>query len=323
MGNYISTIDLTHEEWLRQRQNFITASGYASIIGANPYQTPYEYWEEKKAAIPRISEDTERMEIGRIIEGFIAEYWSSKFNRKVQKDNKIRISKDYPMAVNMDRVILKENERTPGYLECKNVDLWVYNGWDTGPDGEKLAPVYYYTQVMFGLAVTGYEFGYHAILVGGNHLVSIRYERDEKLIQEIKNFSKEWWERYILGDEVPDKMVTDFRNTPIEDIKGTIEASQEFILKHKLLLEAKSELAKWNDRKKDLESQVQELIGDNETVTYLGQEIATWKGQSRINVDQKRLKEEKPEIFNEYSAVSQFRVLRQKNIKEQTKEQAA
>ncbi|MFC2084948.1 YqaJ viral recombinase family protein [Bacteroidota bacterium] len=312
---FISTLELTKEQWLKERQNYITASGFASIIGANPYQTPYQYWLDKKSAIPILNEHTERMEIGLEIEDFIANYWAKKMGRRIQKDNKIRIHpKNRIMAVNIDRMILKDTENTPGYLECKNIDGYVYNGWEDDPQGGKKIPIYYYTQMMFGLAVTGWEWGRFAILVGGNHLIDMPIRRDNDFIKRIEDFSHEWWSKYMLEDKEPDKVVSDFKLST--DVKGQVEADPEYLLIHKMHLEVKDQLKKLKRRKEDIEESIYEKIGEYAEVVYLDQVIATWKSQSRLFVEQKKLQEEKPEIFNEYSKLSDFRVLYTKAIKE-------
>ena len=312
---FVDTKTLSHEEWLGQRQKFITASGFASIISANPFQSPYQYWEEKLAEIPIVSEDNERMEIGREIEDFIASQYMKRTGRKVREDNKIRIHPKCPhMAVNIDRLIVSENGDGSGYLECKNVDGWVYNSWESDEQGGKRVPTYYYCQVQFGLAVTGWDYGAFAILVGGNKLVIQPIKRDDKFIEEMETYAEDWWEKHINQRIPPEMESSDFKRSV--NVGGEYEADEKYIVIHKLLLETKEQIGILDKRKKELESQIYSKIGENDIIVYKDQIICTWKLQGRSGLDSKRLGAEAPDIYTKYEKISHFRVLRPKKIKE-------
>lgn len=65
-------------------------------------------------------------------------------------------------------------------------------------------PSSYLAQVQHYLAVTGYKKAYIAVLIGGNRFIWKEIERDEELINLIIDKEKDFWERYILGNEIPD-----------------------------------------------------------------------------------------------------------------------
>ena len=55
-------------------------------------------------------------------------------------------------------------------------------------------------------------------------------------------------------------------------------------------------------------------IGDNESLLYNGEIVATWKAQHRSTIDSKKLKTKYPEIAEECEKKSVVRVFRPKEI---------
>ena len=45
------------EEWLKERESGVGSSEVATIIGVNPYQTPYQLWRRKKGIDPPTPEN--------------------------------------------------------------------------------------------------------------------------------------------------------------------------------------------------------------------------------------------------------------------------
>jgi len=52
------------------------------------------------------------------------------------------------------------------------------------------------------------------------------------------------------------------------------------------------------------------MIGECEVLQCGDEKLASWKSQTRESLDLKALKKDKPELFDQYSKVSSFRVLR-------------
>src|SRR4030095_11106389 len=62
----------SREEWLRHRQQDVTASVVGALFGVHPYQTPAGLWAEKTGVeLPR--RDTAEVRRGGLLEGAIAE----------------------------------------------------------------------------------------------------------------------------------------------------------------------------------------------------------------------------------------------------------
>lgn len=54
MSNYekISTINMTHEDWLKERRHSIGGSDVGALLGLNRYRSPYTVWAEKIGLLP-------------------------------------------------------------------------------------------------------------------------------------------------------------------------------------------------------------------------------------------------------------------------------
>ena len=52
----VSTVGMSHEDWLAHRKNAIGGSDAAGIVGMNQYSSPYSIWAEKLDKLPPIKE---------------------------------------------------------------------------------------------------------------------------------------------------------------------------------------------------------------------------------------------------------------------------
>ena len=73
----VCTENMTRDEWIKFRKNYIGGSDAAAIIGLNPFVTPYSLWAEKTGRLPE-REDNEAMRQGRDLEQYVADLASRK-----------------------------------------------------------------------------------------------------------------------------------------------------------------------------------------------------------------------------------------------------
>ena len=84
-----------------------------------------------------------------------------------------------------------------GIIECKNTGSWMAGDWtEQIPDHAEL-------QIQDNMAVSGASHGYACGLVGGNHLVIARVDRDDALIELINDEEYRLWHEHILTDTPP------------------------------------------------------------------------------------------------------------------------
>lgn len=181
----ISTKDMSHEVWLEERKKAIGGSDASSIIGLNPWSSPYTVWADKLGKIPP-KEDNEAMRLGRDLEDYVAQRFCEKTGKKVRRERSILYNKDYPFAhANVDRLIVGEDAG----LECKTTSVLNLSRFKNGsfPDN-------YYVQCVHYLMVTGCKKWYLGVLVLGEGFYDFTIERDEEEIAALAKSEAEFWE---------------------------------------------------------------------------------------------------------------------------------
>ena len=180
----ISTINMSHDDWLKHRQNSIGGSDAASIIGMNTYSSPYTVWADKLGQLPP-KEDNEAMRLGRDLEDYVAKRFTEVTGKKVRRENNIIINPKYPFAhANVDRVIIGEDAG----LECKTTSVLNLKKFKNGefPDN-------YYVQCVHYMMVTGAKKWYLAVLVLGQGFYWFEIERDEEEIKALAQSEETFW----------------------------------------------------------------------------------------------------------------------------------
>lgn len=174
-----------HEKWLEARDLGIGGSDAAVIMGMNQYKSPYQLWLEKtgQAEAPDLS-GNQYVYWGTKNESNIADWFQEETGKKVKRLGTLR-SKEYPfMLANVDRTVVGENAG----LEIKTAGVRQYRKWkdDEIPDA-------YYCQCLHYMAVTGAEYWYIAVLLGGNEAKWKRIERNEEDIQHLIMAETDFW----------------------------------------------------------------------------------------------------------------------------------
>ena len=160
----ISTVGMSHEEWLAHRKNAIGGSDAAGIVGMNQYSSPYSIWAEKLDKLPPKG-DNEAMRLGRDLEEYVAKRFTEATGKKVQRENAILYNPDIPWAhANIDRRVVGEDAG----LECKTCSALSMGKFKNGEFPEN-----YYVQCMHYLSVTGCKKWYLAVLVLGKESMAL------------------------------------------------------------------------------------------------------------------------------------------------------
>ena len=174
-----------HEKWLEARAIGIGGSDAAVIMGMNQYKSPYQLWLEKtgQTEAPDLS-GNQYVYWGTKNEANIADWFQEETGKKVKRLGTLR-SKEYPFILaNVDRTVVSENAG----LEIKTAGVRQYRKWkdDEIPDA-------YYCQCLHYMAVTGADYWYIAVLLGGNEAKWKRIERNEEDIQHLIMAETDFW----------------------------------------------------------------------------------------------------------------------------------
>lgn len=194
-----NTLKMTKEEWREKRHLGIGGSDVSAILGVNKYRTAIAVYMEKTGQweAPDLS-DNQAVHFGNKLEAVVAEEFAERTGYKIQRNNFMLQHPYYPwMLANIDREVLHP-ELGRGVLEIKTTSAWNADEWTT-----KEVPAPYMLQVQHYLAVTGYDFAYIAVLIGGNRYDHWFIERDAELINILIEQERIFWEEHIQAGNPP------------------------------------------------------------------------------------------------------------------------
>lgn len=300
----LSTVNMSRTEWLEARKNGIGGSDVSAIAGLNKWKSPIGVYLDKVGSSP--DEDTagEAAYWGNVMEDVVAQEFSIRTGLKVRKRNAILKHPKYPfMLANVDRLIVGKREG----LECKTASEYLKGSWE-----DEEIPAAYLLQIQHYMAVTGYEAWHIAVLIGGNKFLHKRIERDEELINYLITIEKNFWKDNVLKQIPP---AFDGSDASVDLLKalypGSVPSSEinlpgEAESYIDALEAIKEELKETETKKKEYENHLKDLLKENET-GLIGDRVITWKSYNTNRLDTKRLKAERPEIYEDYINVTSAR----------------
>ena len=295
----------SREEWLKNRAGGIGSSDIATIVGLNPYETPFQLWQRKTGRVPG-KEETFFMKAGHYLEDAVAKFYEDESGRKViarSAAEDIYVHPDYDWArVSPDRMFWIGEKRSgddKGVLECKTTQR------EIDPDN---LPPYWFTQVQYQLGVMGRENASLAWLSAGR---TFDY-RDIELVPDYFCWLMEEAEKFhrdhLIADVEPalttaeDVVIKYAQHSP-----GTfVEASDEIADMISRLKEIKGQVKELEGTKDEIESALKLTFGEAEAINYHGSVLATWKApKAGTTFDKKGFEAAEPEIYAKYLIPSQ------------------
>jgi predicted phage-related endonuclease len=214
------------------------------------------------------------------------------------------------MLANVDRLIVGENAG----LECKTTSLLTRTDYEAGE-----IPPYYHAQCVHYMAVTGATHWYIAILVLNKAFYVHKIERNEDEIKTLIQNERSFWVDHILANFPPEADGSERAGKVIQQLyKG--DNHEPYVLLYGLedsvrqireLDEKVKELSREEERLK----QAIELEMKESTMGKVEGFVVNYAKYSRTSVDSKRLKSEKPDIYNEYLKTIGYRKFEIKPIR--------
>ena len=300
----ISTVGMSHEEWLEHRRNTIGGSDASAILGMNDYSSPYTVWAEKLGKLPP-KEDNEAMRIGRDLEAYVAQRFTEKTGKKVRRENNILLNPNYPYAhANVDRMIVGEDAG----LECKTTSSLNITKFKNGefPDN-------YYAQCVHYMMVTGCKKWYLGVLVLGKGFYDFEIERDEEEIKALAKSEEDFWE-YVKKQTPPavdgtkstsDTITTIFPNSNTETVNlfAYEDSLRQYIALGKQIKELENLQKEMANKVKSFMSEAGRGESDKFKVS--------WPTSERATFDHKRFAEEHPDVdLTSYYKLSSYRTFK-------------
>lgn len=295
MKKLTSTLGLSREEWLSYRKQGLGGSDAGAVCGVNPYVSPLQVFADKTSE--EISDyDNEAMRQGRDMENYVAGRFMEATGKRVRRANAMFQDETYPfMIADVDRLVVSERAG----LECKTVNLYSAEKWKGGQ-----IPAHYKLQCYHYMAVLNLDCFYIAALIFGKDFIYHKIERDEEVIQNLREIEKDFWEKHVLtgippapdGSEAADEWIkrklqfaSKGKSIPLLGFDDKLRRREEVTVQMEQLKVEKAQI----------EQEVKLYMGDAEAAEN-GRYRVTWKNAESSRLDVAKLKEEHPDLYAKY-----------------------
>lgn len=196
------------EQWLEDRRKGITGTDIAAICGLNKYRSAYDVWLDKRNKSEPIPE-TPAMKWGRLQEDLIAEYFAEEHGVQLIDPGRYAVMKhptDDLVIGTPDRLFPNDTE----LLEVKTGKWAMSKYW--GEQGTDDIPRSYLVQVQWYLLLTGRKTGHVAVKLDSSDYREYVVQRNQKLIDNLQKAAHTFWEKNVIGGEVPTVSADERRN---------------------------------------------------------------------------------------------------------------
>lgn len=293
----------THDEWLSHRRGGIGSSEVGTILGLNPYDTPYQLWRRKKGIDPPVEENF-LMKAGHYLEDAVAHFFSDETGATIIKSTAgdwIAVDNERPyLRVSPDRLAWMPGQprRTENKMivECKTTQKTI------DPDA---LPMHWFAQLQYQLMVMRLDHGALAWLTQGREFGYALIDRDADFCDYMAGELTHYWTAYIAGDEEPpcvdgdDATVKWQRQTDGKWLQADTAIEQAVAR----LKDTKARIKELDAVKAQQEDALKLAIAEAEGIINAeGKVIATWKasGKAAPKFDSARFIAEHPDEAQAY-----------------------
>lgn len=305
---------LSTEDWLKLRLNFLNCSEIATAIGLNPYQTPNSLWAIKTGIVKPEYKDNDAMRFGRILEPVLNNYYAETENCTVKEVPYILQSIEKPwICGNIDGVaIYNAAARAKGQPEKAIIEIKTGNSFTESEWGDNACPAHYMVQLMMYEWLCNVHHGYLVSLIGGQKYHVVRVDYDEATVKAILKQAEIFWHHVQTRTPLP---VSYNDNALISQIYPTSKPScivlpEEFSEKIHKLCNIKEQISELKKCQEQIEAEVKMALAENESASVDGYTI-TYKTSSRSTFSAEKAKTLlTPEEIESCTQVSSTRTLR-------------
>ena len=181
------------------RTKGIGSSDVPTILGLNPWQTPYDLWMFKTHKADGQAENP-AMYLGTMLEDVVLKLAADKLNQRIVKPTSTFVGCHSYCRANIDGMVGKAKRGSP-IVEAKTTS----KGDDWGEEGSDQIPERVRAQVMFQMACCSSDLAHVATLIGdfGLKFKMFRVPWDADYGMYIMERVQAFWERNVLEDKPP------------------------------------------------------------------------------------------------------------------------
>ena len=307
------------EAWLKARTRGIGGSDVGAICGVSPFTSARQIYLNKTGQFQDSLQPNdaakERMHFGHMLEPIVADEYAQRTGNKIVSVNATLVHKDYPWALaNVDRLIVDDDGRPIGILECKTTSEYMNDEWESGD----ILMSYIY-QLNWYLWILGLEKGTFACLVGGNKFYYYDVFRNDELLENtIIPAAKSFWYDNVLALKEPELQATDteFANNKY----STVVKNSEITLTDddanelaRTVFDCKTKIKELEKIMTEAQNRIKDRMQDNE-IGYTQDYTIKWSPRSQKRVDTDKLKSEFPEVYAQVLKTIEFRAMTVKGV---------
>ena len=312
------TDELTHDEWLQLRKSGIGGSDAGTILGVNPYSSPYALYADKTGLVENVFQGNAATEWGNRLERTVAEAFAEQSGCAVVEWPVMLQGRNTWELANVDFFIVEPSEVTPAgqvtsvdsepnnisaILECKTTGI-VGKGNAKGWDNNQVPASYYWQGAHYAM-VTGISQVYFACLIGGQGIVVRSRDYTAECLAGLRDAETSFWElvekksppEFTGADaefEVLKSLYPSSTGTSVEVSEFIVDCLSEYRM-------AKQEAEEAEAAVKAIRIELEAAIADADEATWGGQTLYTYKSNKvGEQFDTKRFKEENPELWAQY-----------------------
>ena len=266
------------QDWIEARRTMITASDVSTVLGMNPYKTPFALWSEK-VGLTTPDPAGEAAEAGLRAEPMILRWFADETSFSCSPVQHLCASKEFPfLGATCDAQVIVDGKPCP--LELKTASERLYSDWEHG------CASHYVPQIQTQMLVMGSHRAAVAVLIGGNKFRWCFVEPDPEMQARIIEECREFMRRVEQHDPPP---LDGHRSTtkaieklyPANDNDKTVVLGDDFEA-------ATREIEIWEKETKSLAERIAEkkneirlAMGDAERALLPSGGSWTWKSQVR------------------------------------------
>lgn len=214
-------------EWLTARRTGLGSSDIAAVMGVSAYgHSALRVYHEKRGNLPLEGDASEPALWGNVLEDPVAREWARRNRTVVRRVGLVCHTEHRWMLCTLDRRCtecpLNAEVRESCALEIKTRSAYVASRWRHGVPDDVLA------QVLWQIAVTGYDHIHVMVLIGGNdpRQFTVRRAEHERTITDIVTAASRFWHDNVLAGSPPPIAENDDPDDLI-DLYGALYADRD------------------------------------------------------------------------------------------------
>ena len=277
------------KEQLQIRKQGIGGSEVASVLGIDPFGSPYGVWMAKTGR-SNVNVENKYTEAGRILEDAVAQYFAIKTGYKdLENPCKTFTHPNYSFAKGSpDRIITT----MPGILECK-----------TTQRHHEDPPLNWFCQLQWYLGVMQMDKGAIAWLERGIDFQFREYQFDDAFFTWMIGEVEKFWNENVLKDIAPDPVrVEDVEKIYSRHTDGKVViAGDDMLMNVNELTEIRANIKALEQREDEIVKKIKMYMLDAETMMYKNDRLVTWKtSKPSKKFDADAFAEENPGLYQKY-----------------------